>query len=358
MKYIDEYREPETIKALVKQIHREATGNYQFMEVCGSHTHAIRKHGLPSLLPDNIRLLSGPGCPVCVTSQAYIDQLVQLAGMPDIIILTYGDLIRVPGSEKSLQVCREEGADIRIVYSSLEALAIAGSEPDKVSVFAGIGFETTAPATAVVINKAYEKEIKNFKVLSAHKIMPPAMQAVIRDGARVDGYICPGHVSTITGSSIYDIFPEKYEVATVISGFEPADILLSILMLIRQVNSKDFRTEIQYKRAVNNDGNLLAKKIMRDVFEKKDEEWRGLGILPMSGLKIKTKFREHDASEHFTLNISRVLENRGCICGDILKGLKNPGDCSLFGTVCTPVNPIGACMVSSEGTCNAWLKWN
>jgi hydrogenase expression/formation protein HypD len=357
LKYIDEYRKPGIINALVDQIHEEARGDYRLMEVCGSHTHAIRKHGIPSLLPDNIQLLSGPGCPVCVTSQTYIDQLIQLSGMEKLIIATYGDLIRVPGSEKSMQDCREEGAEIRIVYSSLEALAIADSEPDKLIVFAGIGFETTAPATAVAVRKAYENNTRNFKVLSAHKIMPPAMEAVIVDGARVDGYLCPGHVSAITGSSIYDIFPEKYKVGTVISGFEPTDILLSVLMLIRQVNSRKFRTKIQYRRAVSIDGNLVAQKVMNEVFEKKDEEWRGLGILPLSGLKLKKQYSEINASKHFVFNSAEAFENPGCICGDILKGLKNPEDCSLFGTVCNPTNPVGACMVSSEGSCNAWLKW-
>lgn len=358
MKYIDEYREPAAITMLAEQIHREATGKYRLMEVCGSHTHAIRKHGIPSLLPFTIDLLSGPGCPVCVTPRSYIDMLVCISQEPDTIIASYGDLIRLPGSEKSLQNCREEGRDIRIVYSSLDALSIAEYERGKNVIFAAIGFETTAPSTAVAIKKAKEKNLENFRVLSSHKLMPPAMKAVIDEGTGLDGYICPGHVSTITGSRIYDIFPRKFKVAAVISGFEPLDILLSILMLIRQINSRKFKTEIQYSRAVRPEGNPVALKIMNEVFDKKDTKWRGLGDLELSGLEIREEFKKFDASYYYKSEFPRGEEPLGCICGEILKGLQNPSDCKLFGKTCTPHNPLGACMVSSEGTCNAWSHWN
>ncbi len=357
MKYIDEYRNTVIIKKLVEQIHIEATGHYGFMEVCGSHTHAIRKYGIQSILPENIDLLSGPGCPVCVTPQSFIDQLIQLSYEPGVIITSYGDLLRVPGTTSSLAICREEGRDVRVIYSSLEALQMAISEPGKQVVFAAIGFETTAPSTAVVIKEAHKKLLNNFKVLSAHKVMPPAMKAIIREGVKLDGYICPGHVSAITGSKIYDIFPEKFNVAAVIAGFEPVDILLSILMLIRQVNTGKYRTEIQYKRAVKASGNSLALKLMRDVFEETSTTWRGLGVLTDSGLRIKKKYKKIDAMRFFSLKPFSEKENSACICGEILKGLKKPADCTLFGTLCTPENPVGACMVSPEGTCNAWIRW-
>ena len=358
MKYIEEYREPATIAMLTERIHRETTGEYRFMEVCGSHTHAIRKHGIPSLLPAALKLLSGPGCPVCVTPRSYIDTLVNISKEPDTIIASYGDLIRIPGTEKSLQNCREEGRDIRIVYSSLDALSIAEYERGKNVIFAAIGFETTAPSTAVAIKKAKEKNLENFRVLSSHKLMPPVMKAVIDGGTRLDGYICPGHVSTITGSRIYDIFPRKFKVATVISGFEPVDILLSVLMLIRQVNSRKFKTEIQYSRAVRPEGNPVALNIMNEVFNRREATWRGLGNLELSGLGIREAYKEFDASYYYKSAFSEGEEPKGCICGEILRGLKDPPDCKLYGKTCTPRNPAGACMVSSEGACNAWFQWN
>lgn len=357
MKYIEEYRNPITIRKLVEQIHKEATGHYRFMEVCGSHTHAIRKYGIQSLLPENIDLLSGPGCPVCVTPHSFIDQLVQLSYKRGVIVASYGDLLRVPGATSSLASCREEGRDVRIIYSSLESLQMAISEPKKQVVFAAIGFETTAPSTAVVIREAQNKQLNNFKVLSAHKVMPPAMKAIIREGVKLDGYICPGHVSAVTGSKIYDIFPEKFKVATVISGFEPVDILLSILMLIRQVNTGNYRTEIQYKRVVKTSGNPVALKLMREVFDETRSTWRGLGELPDSGLIIKREYKKIDAMKFFSLKPSTEIENSACICGEILKGIKKPVECILFGKACTPENPVGACMVSPEGTCNAWIRW-
>lgn len=357
MKYIDEFREAGRIRTLVNLINQESDREYRFMEVCGSHTHAILKHGIPPMLPDNIRLLSGPGCPVCVSPKSYIDRLIYLSGFSDVIIASYGDLLRVPGSGKSLQKCREEGADIRVVYSCLQALKIAETELNKKVVFAGIGFETTSPATAIAIMKAKQMNLRNFMVLSAHKLMPPAMQAVIEEGAKIDGYICPGHVSTITGSGIYDIFPQKYGVAAVISGFEPVDILLSILMLIRQINSGKFQTEIQYTRAVKPEGNTKARNLLKEVFNATESEWRGMGFLPASGLSVKTEFSTWDAEKQFDFQLPETKPDSGCICGEILKGLKNPDDCSLFGTSCKPESPAGACMVSSEGTCNAWYTW-
>ncbi len=357
MKYIDEYRQKHLVDALLTNIKAEATGNYHFMEVCGSHTHAIRRFGLPSLLPENIRLLSGPGCPVCVTDSNYINKAIALASDSSNIVATYGDLLRVPGNDKSLMECREEGADVRVVYSSLDALTIARQNPEKNVIFLAIGFETTAPATAIAVQKCHSQKIRNLFFLSAHKIMPPAMRAVIDDGVTLNGYLCPGHVSAITGSAIYEAFPEEYNVATVISGFEPTDILQSILMLIRQVNSGDFKTEIQYKRAVKPEGNQRARQIMNQVFELRDDQWRGFGTIPQSGLQLKDTYSRLDANRQFNFRIPEPEENNGCICGEVLKGRKEPEDCRLFATVCTPRNPKGACMVSAEGSCNAHFKY-
>lgn len=358
MRYIDEYRNKRLAEKLVSAIYREATGHYHFMEVCGSHTHAIRRFGLPALLPGNIKLLSGPGCPVCVTSQNYISKAISLAAGNDTIVATYGDLLRVPGNGKSLQGAREEGADVRVVYSSLDALRVAGENPQKKIVFLAIGFETTAPTTAVSVMNAREQGRNNFFVLCGHKTMPRAMEAVIDGGVSLNGYICPGHVSAVTGSSIFEFLAEKYKVATVVSGFEPTDILQSILMLVRQVNAKKFSTEIQYTRAVKREGNLRAQKFMASVFEEKDDTWRGFGMIPSSGLKLKPEFSGFDAEKQFNFSVSDSTENSACICGEILKGKREPEDCSLFAGLCTPESPQGACMVSSEGSCNAHFKYS
>lgn len=357
MKFITEYRDRKLVSKLVETIKHEAHGNYVFMEVCGSHTHAIRRHGIPSLLPESIRLLSGPGCPVCVTDQSFIDKAVWLSEQAGVVLTTFGDLIRVPGTRKSLSQCHAQGADVRVVYSPLEALEMAKAEPQKEIVFAAIGFETTAPSTAVTLQRAREEALKNFSVLCAHKLMPPAMHAVIEDGIPVNGYICPGHVSSITGSRIYQVFARRYKVATVVAGFEPTDILQSVLMLLRQVNHRSFRTEIQYKRAVSSNGNVVARDIMNDVFVKSDTRWRGFGILPKSGLRLNKRYEFMDAEKRFNINIPEVKYEKSCICGDILKGRKEPGDCRLFGRTCTPDNPVGACMVSAEGSCNAHFKY-
>ncbi len=357
MKFITEYRNRQLVSKLAEAIKHEARDQYLFMEVCGSHTHAIRRYGIPWLLPENIRLLSGPGCPVCVTDQSFIDKAVWLAQQAGIVLATFGDLIRVPGTQKSLLNCKLQGADVRVIYSSLEALEMAKAEPHKEIVFAAIGFETTAPSTAVTLQRSREEDVKNFSVLCAHKLMPPAMHAVIEHGISVSGYICPGHVSSITGSQIYQIFSRRHKVATVVAGFEPTDILQAILMLVRQVNHRNFRTEIQYKRAVSRHGNLVAKDVMNNVFEKSDTPWRGFGILPQSGLQVNKKYEPMDAEKRFSINISEVKYNESCICGDILKGHKEPRDCRLFAHSCTPDKPVGACMVSAEGSCNAHYKY-
>ncbi|MEJ2595073.1 MAG: hydrogenase formation protein HypD [bacterium] len=358
MKYIDEYRDKELVMTLSKEIAKISKTPAKFMEVCGGHTMSIQKFGLPYLLPDTVELLSGPGCPVCVTSRGYIDKAVAYSRLEDVIITTYGDLIRVPGSTSSLEKERAAGADVRIVFSILDALDIAQHNPDKKIVFLGIGFETTAPSSAVGILKARMAGIKNFFVYSAHKVMPPAMEQLIDDGVEISGYIAPGHVSTITGDAIYQGIPEKFNLGVVISGFEPVDLMESILMLIRQIENHDQKVEIQYKRAVRPEGNVKAQQMLYEVFEPGDDWWRGLGVLKNSGLKIREAYAMHDAEKNIAVEVEPLKEPRGCICGDILRGVAKPKDCKLFATGCTPSNPVGSCMVSSEGTCQAYYLYN
>lgn len=358
MKYIDEYRDKNIVRKIIDDINKISKKEVSFMEVCGGHTMSIQKFGIPSLLPKNIKLLSGPGCPVCVSSRSFIDQAIAYSRLKDVIITTYGDLIRVPGSTSSLDIEKGKGADIRIVYSVLDALNIAKQNLNKKIIFLGIGFETTAPGNAVGILNAAKEGLNNFFLYSSHKIMPPAMEALIVEGVKIDGYIAPGHVSTITGSGIYDEIPKKFGLACVISGFEPTDILKSIYLLVKQVETNSQKVEIAYKRAVKAEGNTKAQAMLDEVFELRDDWWRGLGILPNSGLKPKAKYRNFDAEEMFDVEVEPTKEDKGCICGEILKGLKNPKDCKLFNKACTPEDPVGPCMVSNEGACHAYYKYN
>ncbi len=358
MKYIDEYRDKEIVLELVDQIKKASTKKITLMEVCGGHTMSIQKFGIPSLLPENIKLVSGPGCPVCVSSRKYIDQSIAYARLSDVIVTTYGDLIRIPGSTTSLDEEKAKGADVRIVYSVLDALKIAEANPDKKVVFLGIGFETTAPSSAVGVLNAHKARIKNFYLYSSHKIMPPAMAALIDEGVKIDGYIAPGHVSTITGSGIYKDIADIYKLGCVVSGFEPVDLLKSILMLVKQLENNDPKVEIEYSRVVKPEGNLKAQQMLDEVFELQDDWWRGLGVLPKSGMKIRDKYREYDAVVMIPVEVEPTKEDRGCICGEVLKGLKNPKDCKLFAKGCTPSDPVGACMVSNEGACNAYYRFN
>jgi hydrogenase expression/formation protein HypD len=357
MKYIVEYRDKGLILKLSDHIKKSVTRNYAFMEVCGGHTSAIHRFGIPSLLPPEISLISGPGCPVCVTATDFIDKAIAYSQMENVTIVTFGDLIRVPGSSSSLEKEKIRGADIRIVFSGLEALNIARSEPDNTVIFLGIGFETTAPGTAVTVRTANEEGLKNFLLLSAHKVMPPVMDAIVRNGTKIDGFICPGHVATITGSHIFNFLSEKYKLGCVIAGFEPTDLLQSVLMLVTQINTKSPDVEIQYSRAVTADGNLIAQDQLYEVFEPCDANWRGFGNISASGLRLKKEYAAFDAEIRIPVIIQNQRDNPSCICGDILRGLKKPDNCSLFRGACTPENPVGACMVSSEGTCNSYFKY-
>jgi hydrogenase expression/formation protein HypD len=358
MKYIDEYRDKRLVDELVELIKNRSTKPVTLMEVCGGHTMSIQKFGIPYLLPDTVKLVSGPGCPVCVSSTGYIDRAIAYSRLDDVIITTYGDLIRVPGSTSSLDKEKANGADVRIVYSILDALTIAKKNRRKKVVFLGIGFETTAPSSAAGIIKAQMAGLRNFYLFSSHKIMPPAMEALIDEGVKIDGYIAPGHVTTITGTAIYENIPKKFGLGCVVSGFEPVDLLKAILMLVEQIENDDPKVEIAYTRVVKPEGNVKAQQILYEVFELRDDWWRGLGILPKSGLKIKDEYKMHDAEEMIPVEVEPLKEWKGCICGEVLKGLKNPKQCKLFGNVCTPANPVGACMVSNEGACNAYYRYN
>ena len=357
MKYIDEFRDKELIMKLAERIKKSVKREYTFMEVCGGHTSSIHRFGIPSLLPEGIRLISGPGCPVCVTGTDFIDKAIAYSVKQEFIITTFGDLIRVPGSLSSLEKERAAGADIRVVLSGLEALNIARMNTDRKVIFLGIGFETTAPGTAVTIRQASKAGIDNLFLLSAHKIMPPAMEVIINDGIRLNGFICPGHVAAITGSAAFGFIPQNHKLGCVIAGFEPVDIVQSILMLINMVNRDMPDVEIQYRRAVTTGGNKIAQDQMNRVFEYSDVQWRGFGIIPSSGLKLRREFERYDAEKVFPVDVKFQEDNRLCICGDILRGLKTPSECPLFANICSPNNPVGACMVSNEGACNTYYKY-
>ena len=352
------FREQSRVDKLLRQLRQEAAGDYILMEVCGGHTTAIQSYGIGGLLPGNIRLISGPGCPVCVTSRSYIDHAVGLSAIPGVIIATFGDLLRVPGSTDSLEKAKATGADVRVVYSVNEAISMAEKERSKRIVFLAIGFETTVPGTAAGVLSAAEKGLDNFLILSAQKIMPPAMRAVVEGGTEVNGFICPGHVSTITGSGIYRFLTEESGIGCVVSGFEPVDILQSILMLVRQVNRNAPDVEVQYTRAVRPEGNRKALDIMNRVFGPSAEWWRGFGIIEGSGLQLRPQYESIDARNILSAFAEEDPDEGACICGEILRGRSTAGDCPLFGNGCTPDNPAGACMVSSEGACYINYKYN
>ena len=357
MKYVDEYRKKELILSVADELKRISKKEITLMEVCGGHTMAIYRFGLNSLLPPNIHLVSGPGCPVCVSSQQFIDQALAYSKLPGVIITTYGDLVRVPGSSSSLEKERAWGSDIRIIYSVLEALEIARNNQEKKIIFLGIGFETTAPATAAAILRAKQENVSNFFVFSAHKVMPPVMEALVKEGVKIDGFIAPGHVTAITGTSIYNDLASVYGLGVVVSGFEPADIMQAVLMLTNQIEKGSPEVEVQYQRVVGQKGNMTAQKMLNLVFENRDDHWRGLGLIPASGLGIIEELSSFDAEKQFDMEVPRSTEPKGCICGQILRGLKTPPECGLFAKKCTPSDPVGACMVSGEGTCATYYKY-
>ncbi|MCX5665705.1 MAG: hydrogenase formation protein HypD [Candidatus Omnitrophica bacterium] len=364
MRYVDEFRNRRLIDKVAQEIRCAVDPDrvYNIMEVCGTHTMSIFRFGLRDILPKSIKLISGPGCPVCVTPNEFIDKAIAIANMKGVIIATFGDMLKVPGSRSSLEKEKAKGCDIRIVYSSLDALQIARKNPNKRIVFLGIGFETTAPTVAQSILIAKKERLNNYSVLSGHKTMPEVMEALVHDKLiKVDAFLLPGHVSAIIGMHPYEFLSKSYKKSCVISGFEPIDILQSILMIIKQVKPK---VEIQYGRIIEKSGNPLAKKSINKVFERCLSVWRGIGRVRKSGLKIRRSYKEFDADYRHCepakggrSNLVDSKDNIRCFCGYILKGLKTPYDCPSFAKACTPENPIGACMVSSEGTCAANYKY-
>jgi hydrogenase expression/formation protein HypD len=361
MKFIDEYRDPAIVQTLLKRIQSTAkkiSRTVTIMEICGSHTYAIGRFGIRKLLPENIRLISGPGCPVCVTSARDVDIALYLAGLDNVIFATFGDMLRVPGTgSDSLQKKRAAGADVRVVSSADECITMAQANPQKEVIMMGIGFETTAPTIAAVAASCARKEIKNFSVFSVHKIVPPAIDALLADPLlKIDGFLCPGHVSIMIGADAYRMIPDAGR-AAVITGFEPVDILEGIWMLLEQIENGKMEIAIQYSRGIKPEGNVRAMSLLNSVFETCDAEWRGLGVIPKSGLNFNREFSSFDALKRFALPEIKSGDIAGCGCGDILRGIKLPGDCPLFKKVCTPVNPIGPCMVSSEGTCSTHYKY-
>lgn len=364
MKYVEEFRDAALARGLAGAIRRAAdpARRYHIMEFCGGHTHAIARYGIPDLLPPNVRLIHGPGCPVCVLPVGRIDDAISIARRPGVILCTYGDVMRVPASERmSLIKAKAEGADVRMVLSTTDALRIAEANPGREVVFFAIGFETTTPPTAVALQLARAKGVANFSVFCNHVLTPAAIANILESPevrelgtVPLDAYLGPAHVSTIIGSRPYEYFAEEYRKPVVVAGFEPLDVMQAILMLVAQINEGRAEVENQFIRAVTRDGNRKAQALVADVFElRRSFEWRGLGLVPYSALKIKESYAAWDAERRFAIPNAMVPDHKACACGAILRGLKRPTDCKLFGTACTPESPMGSCMVSAEGACAA-----
>ena len=355
---LQRFKDPALARQLVDTIQKLAPESATLMEVCGTHTVAIARNGIRNLMPEGVRLSSGPGCPVCVTSHSDIETVIALCRIPNIIITTFGDMTRVPGSTSSLLAEQAQGRDVRICYSPLDALKIAQENPDRQVVFVGVGFETTTPLVAMAIFRARALGLKNFTVFAAHKNMPGALEAIVNDpGVQLDALILPGHVSTITGIGIYQFLAEKYHIPGVVTGFEAVDVLQGIAMLVRQLHEGRAEIEIAYERGVRTDGNPVAQKIIADVFDTCEATWRGLGPIPDSGYRLKPEFAEFDAVARFQPDVEPTRDPRGCRCGDVLRSVIAPNQCPLFDKVCTPENPVGPCMVSSEGSCAAYYRY-
>jgi len=357
--YAEEYRDPAIAQSLVRQIKAASARPIRLMEVCGTHTMAIFRHGIRALLPEIISLLSGPGCPVCVTAQGDIDAFVELSRMPNVTLATFGDLMRVPGSGSSLQRETAEGADVRVVYSPLDAVSLAAEAPDREVVFLGVGFETTAPTIAAALLSARKMNLTNFSIYCAHKTVPTALNALMDNPqVQIDGFLLPGHVSVIIGLNAYRPFFDRYQTPGVVAGFEPVDVLRGILALVTMIEAGKPELDNGYPRAVTAQGNLQAQQVMADAFEPTDAQWRGLGVIPGSGLSIRAELEAFDAVKRFGLEVADTPEPKGCACGEILSGTKTPPQCALFRKKCSPMHPVGPCMVSSEGTCAAYYRYS
>ncbi len=359
MKYLSEYRDPELVKQYLDQIHHITTKPWKLMEICGGQTHSLVKNGILDMLPDNITMVHGPGCPVCVTPVSIIDEAIYLAQQPHVIICSFGDMLRVPGSKKSLLEVKAEGADVRILYSPLEAVKLAKENPGKEVIFFAVGFETTAPANALSIIQADKSGVSNYSILASHVLVPPAMEALLSDEEnQIDAFLAAGHVCTIMGMEEYYPIAEKYKTPIVVTGFEPVDLLQGILMAVEQLEHGEYKVENQYTRYVQREGNRLAIETMQEVFSVSDRMWRGIGTIPQSGFEVNHRYKHYNARLKFNLDLPVAEENKDCISGDIMKGLKKPFQCPNFGTACKPEHPLGAPMVSSEGACAAYYHYS
>jgi hydrogenase expression/formation protein HypD len=359
MKYLTEYRDPEAVELLLKEIEKTVTRPWTIMEVCGGQTHSLVKNGLIGMLPNKISMVHGPGCPVCVTPQSLIDKAVWLAMEKGVVLCSFGDMLRVPGTRKSLLEAKSAGADVRILYSPLEAVDIARKNPEKEVVFFAVGFETTAPANALSVVHAQREDISNYSILTSHVLVPPAIEAIVSDpGNVVQGFLAAGHVCTIMGMHEYEPLVEKYSLPIVVTGFEPVDLLQGILMLVKQLEAGEYRLENQYTRVVKPEGNPAARKTIEQVFEVTDREWRGIAVIPDSGYELREDYRAYDANHKFHIPEAPPERDNGCMAGEILRGKMKPYQCLHFGKSCTPLNPLGAPMVSSEGACAAYYHFH
>ena len=359
MKFMSEYRDPQLVEKYLEEIHKTVTRHWNIMEVCGGQTHSLVKNGILQLLPQNINMIHGPGCPVCVTPLNLIDKAVYLALEKKVCLCSFGDMLRVPGSKYSLLEVKAMGADVRIMYSPLEAVTLAKNNPTLEVVFFAVGFETTAPANALSVLHAKKEGIDNYSILASHVLVPPAIEAVMDDKtATIQGFLAAGHVCTIMGMDEYYPLAEKYHIPIVVTGFEPVDLMQGILMTVKQLEGGEARVENQYTRVVKSEGNPEARKVIEEVFEIADREWRGIGTIPKSGYQLRKEFAGFDADLKFQISIEKAEENKDCIAGQILKGIKKPHDCPQFGLKCQPQNPLGAPMVSSEGACAAYYHFS
>lgn len=359
MKFLTEYRDADLVKQYLHQIQNTVTRPWTIMEVCGGQTHSLVKNGILNLLPDEIRMVHGPGCPVCVTPLHLIDQAVYLAEEKGVMLCSFGDMLRVPGSKKSLLQAKAGGADVRILYSPLEAVKLAQENPDREVVFFAVGFETTAPANALSVVHAHQSGVQNYSILASHVLVPPAMEAVMNDeDSHIQAFLAAGHVCTIMGIEEYGPLVEKHQIPIVVTGFEPVDLLQGILMAVQQLEKGEAKLENQYSRVVRTKGNVQAQKVIQQVFQINDREWRGLGTIPVSGYEVKPEFAAYDAYLKFQVTLEKTKESEECMAGLVLKGIKKPHECAQFGKKCKPETPLGAPMVSSEGACAAYYHFH
>ncbi|WP_075558067.1 hydrogenase formation protein HypD [Parabacteroides timonensis] len=358
MKYVDEYRDNEQVQSLLRAIRKVTTQPWHIMEICGGQTHAIARHRLEELLPEEIRLLHGPGCPVCVTPVSLIDQALELAKQPSVILASFGDMMRVPGTKEDLLQAKAHGADVRMLYSPLDAVGLAEANPDKEIIFFAIGFETTAPVHMMALKEAQRRKLSNFSLLTSLFTVPPAMEAILSDPeCKVDGFLTAGHVCAITGNAAYHRLAEKYKTPMVVTGFEPVDLLYGIYRCLLQLENGSCLVENAYKRVVPEEGNPVARALMDETLEPCDQEWRGIGVIPNSGLQLKKKYAKYSSWEKFPFLPRETEISSECIAGNIMRGVNQPSDCPFFGKTCSPEHPIGAPMVSSEGVCAAYYKY-